>query len=203
MSDGPYSSLQMPPGWKKACKIAQNPSHSMDEVRDAIRAATLSDFHREVGLPALDALAKILGAMPGQTGNLDPVRALGDLRLQLLPTDLNRSLIENVTSVLEEGLQGRKAMEEGLRRAVCERMEASARQAEEHYRRAERSRQGQDRTQRIRDNLNSPIAGTTPDRVVQQQFERMAGKRGQLRTGKQDRTSDGPHAPKLKVSEDA
>ena len=195
MSDGPYRSLQMSQQWKKACEVAQNAAHEATDLVERVRVAALNDVVKDVGSPTLDAIAKAVGALPGESGFLDPLTELEGLRTDVPPTTLNERLIEHTKGAYEGGHRGTAALEEGLRRAVCEHLEAGQRQVEEHYRRAEGNAVGRDRTRRVREALREASSTSTVRTVVKQAIDRMKGKRGQLRARKRDAVSDGPPAP--------
>ena len=195
MSDGPYRSLQMPPRWKKACEVAQNAAHEKADLVERMRVAALYDMIASEGSTTLDTVAKIVGAAVNGTGSLVPVDELEAFRANRPLSTLHDRLIEHTIGACEGGHYGKQALEEGLRRAVSEHLEAGQRQVEEHYRRHESRGGGQDRTRRVRDNLRSACGASTVGAVVNQTIERMNGKLGQLRVRKRDAVSDGPPVP--------
>lgn len=48
MSDGPYKSLKMRPGWKQLAKRADEKAFASEEVRDALPTALEQDWRAEV-----------------------------------------------------------------------------------------------------------------------------------------------------------
>ena len=195
MSDGPYRSLRMSRHWKKACEVAQNRAHDAADLRERMRVALLRDVDQDIGTTTLDTIAKILGASTEGTGSLDPIGDLEGLRTNLPLVTLNERLIEHAMGACEGGHRGKDALEEGLRRAVCEHSEARQRQVEEHYRCNEANVAGRDRTRRVREALRDACGAATVGTVVRQAIDRMNGERGQLNPRRRDALSDGPSAP--------
>lgn len=59
MSDGPYRSLPLPPGWKRVAKCAEKQAFSIDEIGDAVAPALTQDWSRNEVMDVVRSIREI------------------------------------------------------------------------------------------------------------------------------------------------
>ena len=149
MSDGPYKSLPMRPGWKKVAQLAENSVFRPEEVGAAVNAALIKDCRAE-GISEFTAtLHDVLG---GQQQLLFPKQIgtqLEALRHRSTGFPLRCVLIDNVIQLAASSKVETEILVVALKRTIGDRASRCTRQVEEHYCRKSSGRDGHEIGDRI------------------------------------------------------
>ncbi|RWB50980.1 hypothetical protein [Mesorhizobium sp.] len=133
MSDGPHKSLPLRPKYRRVAEWAYKPAFSISEVCEAAEAALVQDANMEVR----GVIRQLIDIVDGddlfsrQPGELQ--RQLQELRDDPAVHPLAATAIECTQMAIQQGLQGRDALQDGIVTALSERLHANGRTTEEHY----------------------------------------------------------------------
>lgn len=133
MSDGPHKSLPLRPRYKRFAEWAYKPAFDIPQVCEAAEAALIRDVNIEVA-PVLRQLLRIADGDDLLSRHPDLVQSqLQALRDDPIVHPLAASVIECTQMAVQQGFQGRDAVQEAIGTALGERLAANARTTEEHY----------------------------------------------------------------------
>ena len=152
MSDGPLRSLPMRSAWKKLAERADKAAFSAEEVRDALPAALVEDWRKEIPDSIVRKVREILSN--SQTDFFcDPKTKQFALLQEAAGYPLAVLFLDYVTQAVTGGLSGDEALEEAASRAIADRAARRARQIEEHYHRKATQGHAVDVRQRIENGI--------------------------------------------------
>lgn len=162
MSDGPYRSLPMRPGWKKAAKCAEKAAYEVDEITASIVNASYGDWRADVSDLLIGAVSDVL------TGDLFSARDQKVTQLEAMRTiagyGLGQILIDCAIQQSTDGASSRAVLEAAVGTALATWWARHSRQIEEHYCRESSAR----RTRDVRMRMEAAIRGISTDAVVRQ-----------------------------------
>ncbi|MGX9181966.1 hypothetical protein [Mesorhizobium sp. BHbdii] len=133
VSDGPHKSLPLRPKYRRVAEWAYKPAFSISEVCEATESALVQDANMEVR----GVIRQLIDIVDG--GDLfsrqpdELQRQLQELRADPAVHPLAANAIECTQMAVQQGLQGRDAVQDGIVTALSERLHANARTTEEHY----------------------------------------------------------------------
>ncbi|TPK85700.1 hypothetical protein FJ936_09175 [Mesorhizobium sp. B2-4-13] len=133
MSDGPHKSLPLRPKYRRVAEWAYKSAFAIPEVCEAAESALVQDANMELR-GVIKQLVDIVEGSDLFSRQPDELqRQLYELRDDPAVHPLAASAIECIQMAVQEGLQGRDAVQSGIATALSERLDANARTTEEHY----------------------------------------------------------------------
>ena len=131
MSDGPHKSLNLPPGWKKLAKRADNMAYAPGEVCDALPEALRQDWSAEVPDRVMRKVRDILDSQDSLFG--DQRERLEALRGETAGYNLANSLLDYAIHEIDQERSGPEVLIKAVSASLSDRGARGARQVEEHY----------------------------------------------------------------------
>ena len=133
MSDGPYKTLKMSTGWRRAARFAAIGASSPDDNAQALTDALDQECRTWIRPELVTALRKLFGDESQSSLCLNEPDRFAMVRLYANGSSLGVLLAEHAIMVANEGWQGTKALREVIRRTLMERAYSGAKQVEEHH----------------------------------------------------------------------
>jgi len=191
MSDGPYRSLNMRPGWKALAKRGQMAAFDADDVADAVCPALEGDWSAEISREFMVELRAFCdlrqGSLFDETGEaLNRLRRLG-----FAHGTLGMAAADFAVQARQEGLHGAAALRSAIERTLFDRATCNVRGVEEHYHRESTAY----RAQFVRSRLESGVQNAAAR--IAAMAERLAGGQplGRSAPAKQTGLDDGASLP--------
>ena len=120
MSDGPYKSLLMPPGWKRLAKLAEREAFSDGQLDAALQTALGDDWRQEISPTLVRQVEEILST--GQPDLFsDRTTLLELLRNEEPGQPLRATFLDYAMLSVNKGLLGDMALVEAASRGLGDR----------------------------------------------------------------------------------
>jgi hypothetical protein len=132
MSDGPYKSLPMRPGWKRVAECSDNQAFTPDEIVTSIVFALEKDCRQELPDNFLRGLKDVCREQDGSLFKDQMGPQLEGLR-NVAGQGMGRMVLEYSILLSENGERGTAIAEKALELAFTDRAARGMRQVEEHY----------------------------------------------------------------------
>lgn len=162
MSDGPHRSLNMPRGWKRLAKRADNKAYAPEEVRDALPEALEHDWRAEVPDSFCRRVRDILGDNQSSLFGDQRAERLENLRGETAGHALGNTFLDCAIHAAARGRCGDEALREAAGNALTDRAARGARQVEEHYCRESTLH----RAAHVRERIETGITQSDIDRIA-------------------------------------
>lgn len=162
MSDGPHRSLPLGRRWKKVAELLDNSSFSIDEVRERLNAALLSDFADAVPDTLMTAMRSVLcdsdqgSLFAGNKNEIENLRTLTG------GSPLGGLIIDCAIGAVSAGQVGEQALVSAIAEASQEWSDRHCRGMDEHYQR----KAGAARATDFRTRVNSMLDGHSLSEVA-------------------------------------
>ena len=132
MSDGPYRSLPMSPGWKKLALYVDKPAFPLEEVGDAMSAALVTDWKRELPGPLLENVLRIACDRQGSLLHEQRIEQLQALQPDISGLPFASVFLNCVIRGVDLGRCDHSIVIGAARDALSDRVSRCMRQIEEH-----------------------------------------------------------------------
>lgn len=169
MSDGPYRSLNMRPGWKALAKRGQLAAFDANDVADAVCPALEADWSAEISREFVTELRAFCDMR--QTSLFDETsETLNRLRrLGFAHGTLGMVVADFAVQARQDGQHGAQALRSAIQGALLDRAACNVRGVEEHYHRESTAY----RAQFVRSRLESGVQNAAAR--IAAMAERLAG----------------------------
>lgn len=151
MSDGPYRSLPMPPGWRRFAEFAENRNFDPVDVCNAAVGALEEDWRLHVPPSVVEGIRKAFLDPQADLFADQRGRSLEELVPQTAGHGLGRLLLDHAVAKVRTGAVGEDALAEVGESALLTRGSRGIRQVEEHYCREGAGAQAKDVRGRLED----------------------------------------------------
>lgn len=133
MSDGPYKSLNMRPGWKKVAEIAEKPAFPLEDVGANMDMALSKDCRLELTSELIKGLQENFMSPQQILFPEEIQKNIEILRNHAKGHPLAFNLVDNLEYQINNGAMGWGAVKEAMVNTLIDHTKRSARQVEEHY----------------------------------------------------------------------
>jgi len=132
MSDGPYKSLPMRPGWQRVAKYGDISASAPEEINDALVGALQGDCRSDLRPGLIDG---IVNAFKDQELSLFKDQLVPQLEVlrEVAGSGLGRTILDYVVETVERGRNSNDDLEDAVANALTDRATKGSRQVEEHY----------------------------------------------------------------------
>lgn len=165
MSDGPYRSLPMRPGWKRVADYADNETIARDEVEAAIESAVEKDWRKDTPRGLISSIREVLG---GTTlFREDTLHSIEDLRQTVAGYAMGNALLDHLACAIGGGMTGDTALREAIVHTSVDQSARCTRQIEEHYLRKSTTENSQYVRKRIEEAIQGMDFNSLVGRIVE------------------------------------